>query len=192
MIMLKRILNLKFILLFISVVLVIFIGYFSTFQNRPQTKNSGIDTDAELAFYKNDSLHLSFQYPKSFFVREEKRYDRSVVALTPLAKDNILNHSSVGISSTFLIEFYPGENIDSKSPLRTQATNNAAFREEAVVIDGISSIHQYYNNAYSGDQNEIWFIPCARDNKGVFAIGFMDGALTEQYRSVVRSLKICR
>lgn len=190
--MLKRTLNLKFALLLVFGMLVITTSYFVFVENLSKAKNLERGDATELAFYKNENLHLSFQYPKSFFILEEKRYGRSVVALTPLASTNKLSQSSVGIAKTFVLEFYPNENTDSKSFLRTRASNNMAFREESVIIDGIPSIHQYYNNAYSGDQNEIWLIPCTKDNAGVFWIEFMDSPLAEQYRSVVKSLKICK
>lgn len=184
--------KIKFLILITCILLVVVLGYLAIPHRRLVDRNIVPDTNTELAFYENKNLHLSFQYPKSFFVREEKQYGREAIILTPLAKDDTRNHSSTGIASAFLIKFYPGENIDSKSTLRTQASHGMGFREEPTIINDISSIHQYYNNAYSGDQNEIWLIPCNKDAVGVFSIGFMDGVLTEQYRSVVQSLKICK
>ena len=181
----------KLTILLICGGLVILVGLF--FESHTQTLTNGpLQNSTELGFYEDKDLHVSFQYPKSFFISEEKRYGRSTVVVTPLAKDNKLNQSSVGISSAFIIEFYPNENIDSKSLLRTQASNNIGFNEKPVVVDGVPSIYQYYDNAYSGDQNEIWLIPCVGNNKGVFMVGFMDSPLAEQYRSIVRTLKVCK
>lgn len=170
---------------------IVLVGFF--LRSPLQTLISGtLQNNTKLGFYENKDLHVNFQYPESFFVREETQDGNSVISITPLASDNKLNQSSIGIAETFIMEFYPGESIDSKSPLRTQAINNMAFHEELAVVNGISSIHQYYNDAYSGSQIETWLIPCTKDKSGVFAIRFLDGPLAEQYRTVVRSLNICK
>lgn len=184
--------NYKLILSLILGTLAILVSLFVIFQNLGLKRNSAQNSNAELELYENKNLHLSFQYPKSLFVREETRDGNQVVTLSPLSGDNKLNNSSIGLASALIIELFRGENLDDGSPLRTQSINNIAFREEPVTIDDVHSIHQYYNDAYSGGQIETWLIPCNKYNPGVFAIRFLSSPLADQYRSVVSSVKVCK